>query len=600
MRPELLYKLRFLSGLAEGPRGPLFLVTRIVEGDPPRYETRLAAYEGGRVRYLTRGEARNPVWKGSFIYFLRKEGEVPQVFRLPLAGGEPEPITAAKNGVLGFAVDDRGRVLYWTPKERQKPGRPSVFEAWPFKFDGKGLLNESPVEVYLGKKKLFSRFPPVEEAVFGEDGAIYFLAARDARARARWQGTLWKYEEGELEELFTPGGMLHGLAAGPEGLALVHFPVAEGGLYSELVYLPYGGTPRTRFRGHLGNSVNSDVRYGAYRQGPAFGEDGAIYFLVTERGRGVLYRAEGGRDPEPLDTGKSVVAFAHGGEALLVEDFDHGPRLVWKGREVFDPNTRLRMRFKQPEALSYRAPEGHEVPGWVLLPEGEGPHPVILYIHGGPHTAFGEALMFELQLFATSGYAVVFGNPRGSTGYGEAFARLQGRWGEIDEADLLGLLDEALRRFPLDPERVGVAGGSYGGYMTNWLTGRHPERFKAAVTDRSISNWLSFFGASDIGPPFARMQLFADPWENPEVLWEKSPLKYAHRVKAPTLVVHAEQDHRCPIDQGETWYTALFDRGVKTRFFRVPEEGHELSRAGRPDRRVARLEAYLEWWRETL
>ncbi len=600
MRPELLYKLRFLSGLAEGPRGPLFLVTRIVEGDPPRYETRLAAYEGGRVRYLTRGEARNPVWKGNFIYFLRKEGEVSQVFRLPLSGGEPEPVTEAKNGVLGFAVDGRGRVLYWTPEKRPKPDLPRVYEAWPFKFDGRGLLDESPVGVYLGKKKLFSRLPPLEEAVFGEDGAIYFLAARDARARARWQGTLWKYEDGEPKEVYTPGGMLHGLAAGPEGLALIHFPVEEGGLFAELVYLPHGGAPRTLFRGHLGNSVNSDVRYGAYRQGPVFGGDGRVYFLVTEAGRGVLYRAEVGKEPERVATEKSVVAFAHGGEALLVEDFDHGPRLVWRGREVYDPNALLKLSARRPEPFSYRAPGGHEVPGWVLLPEGKGPHPVILYIHGGPHTAFGEALMFEFQLFAAAGYAVVFGNPRGSTGYGEDYARLRGRWGEIDEADLLGLLDEALDRFPLDPGRVGVAGGSYGGYMTNWLTGRHPERFRAAVTDRSISNWLSFFGASDIGPPFARMQLFADPWRDPERLWEKSPLKYAHRVKAPTLVVHAEEDHRCPIDQGETWYTALLDRGVKARFFRVPGEGHELSRSGRPDRRAARLRAYLDWWREHL
>jgi len=600
MDPELLYRFRFLSGLTEGPSGPLFLVTAIEGKDPPRYKTRLAAFERGRVRYLTRGEAKSPVWKGDFIYFLRKEGEVPQVFRLPLRGGEAEPVTEAKNGVLGFAVSERGEVLYWTPKERPKPGLPRVFEAWPFKFDGRGLLNESPVEVYLGKKKLFSRFPPVEEAAFGEDGALYFLAAKDARARANWQGTLWKYEAGELKEVYTPGGMLHSLAAGPGGLALIRFPVEEGGLFAEVVYLPYGGTPRVVFSGHLGNSVNSDMRYGAHRQGPAFDDSGALFFIVTEEGRGVLYRAEEGKKPEPIETQKSVVAFAHGGEALFVEDFDHGPRLVWKGREVFDPNKRLKVRFKRPESLAYRAPEGHEVPGWLLLPKGEGPHPVILYIHGGPHTAFGEAPMFELQLFAASGYAVLFGNPRGSTGYGEDFARLKGRWGEVDEADLLGLLDEALKRFPLDTSRVGVAGGSYGGYMTNWLTGRHPERFKAAVTDRSIANWFSFFGASDIGPPFARMQLFADPWKNPEVLWEKSPLKYAHRVQAPTLVVHAEEDHRCPIDQGETWYTALFDRGVKTRFFRVPEEGHELSRSGRPDRRVARLRAYLDWWRETL
>ena len=601
MRPELLLRLTFLSGLTEGPEGPLLTVTAIVGKDPPAYRSRLAAWRGGRLAYLTRGEAKRPLWRGDFVYFLRREGELDQVFRLPLSGGEPEPVTRAKNGVLGYAVGPRGRLLYWTPERRPKPGEPRVYQGWPVKFDGRGRLAEVPVAVYLGARRLFARFPPVEEAVFGEDGALYFLAAPDLRSRATWRGALWRYREGALDRVLAPGGALHTLAAGPEGLAFVHQPYDEGGRFGEVRYLPYRASrSQVLFAGHLGNSVNADLRYGPYRQGPAFGRDGAVYFLATEGGRGVLYRVEPGRTPHRVESPKSVVAFAHGGEALLVEDFDHGPRLVWKGREVYDPNARLKLPFKRPEFFSYRAPEGHEVPGWGLLPEGKGPHPAILYIHGGPHTAFGEAAMFELQLFAAAGYAVVFGNPRGSTGYGEDFARLGGRWGEVDEADLLGLLDAALARFPLDPERVGVAGGSYGGYMTNWLTARHPERFRAAVTDRSIANWLSFFGASDIGPPFTRMQLFADPWRHPERLWEKSPLRYADRVRTPTLVVHSEADHRCPVDQGETWYTALFDRGVATRLFLVPEEGHDLSRSGRPDRRVARLKAYLDWWREHL
>ncbi len=236
----------------------------------------------------------------------------------------------------------------------------------------------------------------------------------------------------------------------------------------------------------------------------------------------------------------------------------------------------------------------------MLLPEGKGPHPVILYIHGGPHTAFGNALMLQLQFFRAAGFALAYCNPRGSTGYGQDYMELGKRWGDIDEDDLLGFLDHVLAQFSLDAGRVAVAGGSYGGFMTNWLTANHPERFKAAVTDRSICNWTSFYGASDIGPRFTYLQLGARPWENPEVLWQKSPLSLAHMVQTPTLVVHSEQDHRCPIDQGETWYTVLLQKGVPTRFFRCPEEGHELSRAGRPDRRIARLSAYLDWFKTYL
>ncbi len=603
MTPEVLYKLRFLGGLTEGPEGrPLFTLTEIErKKDAPGYKTRLALWERGRPRYLTQGEAAGAVWRGRYVYFTRRVEKKPQLFRLPLDGGEPEPLTRYKVGVLGFEVGPKGEVLSWTREAEEKPDAPRVYESWPFKFDGAGLLSEKPVDVYLGKKKLFSRFPPIEGAAFGADGALYFAAAPDARARAAWRGAIWRYKDGALEKIYDPGGAVWGLAAGPEGLAFVFQSFEEGGLFDELRFLPYGETEaKTLFRAHLGNSVNSDVRFGAYENGPKWGKDGRVYVIATGEGKGVLYALTPRGEAERLEHEKSIVAFAFDGAALLVEDFTHGPRLVLKGREVYDPNRRVLKGLEYPELLTHRAPEGHAVPGWVLLPEGEGPHPVILYIHGGPHTAFGRALMLELELFRQAGYAVIYGNPRGSTGYGEDFARLQGRWGEIDAADLLGLLDEALKRFPLDPNRVGVAGGSYGGYMTNWLTAQHPERFKAAVTDRSISNWTSFFGASDIGPMFTRMQLFADPWKHPEVLWEKSPLAHAHRVKAPTLIVHSEQDHRCPIDQGETWYTALFDRGVKARFFRVPGEGHNLSRSGRPDRRVARLKAYLDWWKENL
>lgn len=218
----------------------------------------------------------------------------------------------------------------------------------------------------------------------------------------------------------------------------------------------------------------------------------------------------------------TVLSFAFGeGLFLLTEDSRRGVALEGPG-VFFDPNQGLFPDLPEPVQMEWASPEGHRVPGYVLLPEGEGPHPLILYIHGGPHTAFGRAMMLELNLFLRSGYGVAFCNPRGSTGYGQAYALLKD-WGEADERDLSGFLDHVLSRFPLDPGRVGVAGGSYGGYMVNWLTARHPERFRAAVTDRSICNWLSFFGASDIGPRFTHLELSAKPWERPEVLWKKAP-----------------------------------------------------------------------------
>ncbi len=602
MEPEILFKLRFLSDLTPGPDGfPLFLLTDIQEGDPPRYRSRLALFDGA-LRLLTQEEAKKPRYAHPYVYFLRKVGEVQELFRLDLRGGEAERLTETP-GVLDYALGPEGEVVFLALKEAPKPGSPRVYEGWPFKFDGRGLLPEGNVALYAlegGQKKLLlDRYPAPRDMVPSPEG-LYLVMAEDKGAQAEWRDTLYLLKEGRLQKVYGGFGPIFALEWSPEGLFFLGHAFERGGGTEARLYHLHGGEVRVLFEGSLQNSINSDLRHGAHTQGPRWAGNG-VYIVRTEEGTGRLYRVGLEGEAEALGVEGSVLSFTHTerGLFLLTEDFTHPARL-WGPLGVYDPNEGVSLPLAEPIYTEWPSPEGHRVPGWVLLPEGQGPHPVILYIHGGPHTAFGRAPMLELQLFRQAGYAVAFANPRGSTGYGQDFALLQGEWGERDERDLLGFLDHVLARFPLDPGRVGVAGGSYGGYMVNWLTARHPGRFKAAVTDRSIANWFSFFGASDIGPRFTFMELMARPWERAEVLWEKSPLRYVHQVRTPTLVVHSEQDHRCPIDQGETWYTALLHLGVKARFFRVPEEGHELSRSGRPDRRIARLKAYLDWWRENL
>lgn len=222
---------------------------------------------------------------------------------------------------------------------------------------------------------------------------------------------------------------------------------------------------------------------------------------------------------------------------------------------------------------------------------------MVLSIHGGPHMAYGHAFMHEFQMLAQQGYAVLYCNPRGSVGYGQSHSgAIQGRWGTIDAEDILSFLDGALAQFQeLDPERMAVVGGSYGGYMVNWLTA-HTHRFKRAITDRCVSNLVSFAGTSDIGFYFGQHEIGANPYTgDPAVLWDRSPIKYVSQVKTPTLVVHSEQDLRCALEQGQQWYHALKTLGIETRFVRFPEENHELSRSGRPDRRMVRLQEYLNW-----
>ncbi len=613
---DLLYQLRFLSDLTEGPAGmPLFVYTDIErpEKDPPRYRSRLATW-AGELRFLTQGEAKSPFWRGNHIYFTRKVDKVSQLFRLPLSGGEAEQLTWFKAGLEGYKVSPDGQRIALLTRgdyEPPKPDQPRTYETWPVKFDGRGLLPEQPRELWLWEngetKPLVKLAQDVEEAAWNPaSNGLYFTASGAPQERWGWiQRAYYVTLDGQVKELFGGGGPIVGLEPTPDGglVYLAHAWERGGGTEHKLHYRGADGQIRVLAEGSFLNSVNSDMRMGSGTQTPKVGPDGRVYVVVTQEGSARLLAVTLEGQVEVISPAEvSVLGFAFCGNELytLSENFTRGACLAKAEAVLFNPNAGVLPELPAPKEVRYSTPEGHTVQGWVLLPPGDGPHPVILYIHGGPHTAFGHALMLQLQFFRAAGFAVAYCNPRGSTGYGQNFTSLDLRWGDIDEQDLLGFLGHVLGQFPLDSNRVAVAGGSYGGYMTNWLTARHPERFKAAVTDRSICNWLSFYGASDIGPRFTYLQLGARPWENPEVLWQKSPLSLAHRVQTPTLVVHSEQDHRCPIDQGETWYTVLLQKGVPTRFFRCPEEGHELSRAGRPDRRIARLNAYLDWFKQYL
>jgi dipeptidyl aminopeptidase/acylaminoacyl peptidase len=243
--------------------------------------------------------------------------------------------------------------------------------------------------------------------------------------------------------------------------------------------------------------------------------------------------------------------------------------------------------------LAARSADGYPVHGWLVTPDGPGPHPVLLLVHGGPHSAYTSAFFDEAQVYAGAGYAVVMGNPRGSAGYGQSHGRsVVGALGTVDVDDVLALLDEALRRPECDPSRVGVMGGSYGGFMTCWLSAHAPGRFTAAISERALNAWDSFAGSSDIGYYFAKAYVGTDH----EALWRISPLAYADRIEIPLLIIHSEQDWRCPVEQAQRMFVALKNRGAEVEMLLFPGEGHELSRSGRPRHRQQRFDAILQWW----
>ena len=255
------------------------------------------------------------------------------------------------------------------------------------------------------------------------------------------------------------------------------------------------------------------------------------------------------------------------------------------------------------ETLYFLNTDGVDIDGFVMKPVGYEPgkrYPGILHIHGGPKMVFGPGFHHEMQLWAASGFFVCYCNPRGSCGKGNAFADLQGKYGEVDFRDLMEFTDEVLRRYPeIDADRMGVAGGSYGGFMTNWVIG-HTDRFRCAVSQRSIANYVGDYLLSDIGYYYVPDQQLGTIWEHPERLWKASPLTYADRVKTPTLFIHADKDYRCTLVNGLEMFAALKLHGVESKLCMFYGENHGLSREGKPSNRISRLSEILHWMEEHL
>jgi dipeptidyl aminopeptidase/acylaminoacyl peptidase len=227
-------------------------------------------------------------------------------------------------------------------------------------------------------------------------------------------------------------------------------------------------------------------------------------------------------------------------------------------------------------------------------------YPAILNIHGGPKTVYGSVYYHEMQYWASEGFVVIFCNPRGSDGKGNAFADIRGQYGTIDYNDIMDFVDESLAQNPwINTEKLGVTGGSYGGYMTNWIIG-HTNRFKAAATQRSISNWISMYGTTDIGYFFASDQIGETPWSNAEKLWNHSPMKYADQIKTPLLVLHSEEDYRCWVAEGIQMFTSLKVNNIPSKMVLFKGENHELSRSGKPKNRVKRLSEITQWMKTYL
>lgn len=367
----------------------------------------------------------------------------------------------------------------------------------------------------------------------------------------------------------------------------------------------------------MGLSVGTDVRAGLSGSRPVWSKEGdALYTLASTGGDTPLWRVplSGEATRVAGAAGQQVQSFAFcaAGTTLALNLGDNlnpgdihcadprDPKATPRQLTAANDALFAELALAVPEGFEYPGAEGWSIEGWLVKPVGfqEGErYPLILAIHGGPHAAYGNLFFFDFQLLAARGWGVLFTNPRGSTNYGEQFTLASNDdWGGGDYQDLLLGVDAAIARAPwVDTDRLGVTGGSYGGYMTNWIV-TQTDRFKAAVTERSICNMVSKWGTSDIGYIGNDLQWGGPPWERMQFYLDRSPLTHVKNVKTPLLLIHSERDFRCLIEQGEQFYAALKYLRQTAEFVRFPDEGHELSRSGQPLHRLERLRRIVGWF----
>jgi dipeptidyl aminopeptidase/acylaminoacyl peptidase len=596
--------------------------------DEDRYDRRIHVFDGTAARVFTHGPTdASPHWSpdGRWLAFLRKgEGKEDraQVVVMPADGGEARPLTDLPLGAqhLAWAPDSRRLVVVgrgWVPEladldDDERRRRPRRVTTLPYRGDDVGWVHERRDHLYLvdrdgapGDEELLTPgdFDETVPAWHPDGDRIAFLSRRAPDRHVQPGDEVYELDlaSREVREV-VPTGFWTGVAYAPDGTLHAH------GLTGALDYPSPLGVHRVGPDGVVAVAPGLDRQIGDARM--RFLDDGRILVRVEDRGRvhvralspdGTVETLVGGdREVSGFDVrpdGSALAFTAHHpedpGELYWAEGGDE--RVVTEVNRPF----REQVALTKTRHVTFER-DGVELDAWLLVPDTDEERvPLLLNIHGGPTAQWGFGFFDEFQVYAGAGYAVVATNPRGSSGRGRDWMRaVVGAWSDnasVDMLDLRATVDAALAVEPrLDPDRVGIMGGSYGGYATARIIA-DDHRFHSAVVERGLLQWESFSGTSDIGPYFDRMFLGADIGEGFEVHRAASPAGLAHRVTTPTLVLHSEHDWRCPIEQGEQYFVGLVKAGVEAEMLRFPEEGHELSRSGAPRHRVERFEAILDW-----
>ncbi|MGD6801536.1 S9 family peptidase [Rossellomorea vietnamensis] len=598
----------------------------------------------GTSRQWTFGENRNssPRWSpdGKEIAFVSDRSGKSQLYLLSVKGGEAQQLTHCPNGAsqplwspcgtkIAFSAALKEGETLTEGEEDEKFPQPLEVKKMKYKSDDSGFFSGKRSHIAVMDLKTLEMKEVTEGEVdyslqsWSPDGKyIAYGADKSADLDTSFQTDLFLYDiESGNEKKVTGGTGYFGNAAwSPDSrsIALLGHEKEYQNATLTKVWLYEMETESlscltSELDSPVGDFMVIDFQQGVSNPGIQWASDNqSFYFLASDNGNTVLYygNLDGALYPALLedqhiygfdldaDNQKAIAAISNPelpGDLFMLDIPTGSLKQLTSVNEEFLSEVEL----SKTEALTFKSSDDWEVNGWLMKPAGlkEGEkYGLIVEVHGGPHMMYGNTYYQEFQMLAAEGYAVLFINPRGSHGYGQTFVdAVRGDYGGGDYEDVMAAVNHAIEKYDfIDKDRLGITGGSYGGFMTNWIVG-HTDRFKAAVTQRSISNWVSFYGVSDIGYYFSEWQIDAD-LNDIEKLWKHSPLAYAKNINTPLLILHSEKDYRCPIEQAEQLYIAVKRQGKETEMVRFPESNHNLSRNGKPNLRVARLNYIKDWF----
>jgi len=648
MVPQDVYELTGVADPRLSPDGATvaYVVGRVdKEANEYRSAIWLAAADGSEPpRQFTSGEKSDadPRWSpdGTLLAFTSNRADkASQLYVMPVAGGEPRKLTSLKEDVTQAAWSPDGATIAFAARVRDaaydeeddKKRAPRRLTRLQYKLDSVGWTADRPQHLFLAPADGSAEPTQLTDGDFEDhspawapDGrTLAFISARHEDWDLEMVTDVYLVDAagGAPRRLTQGGGGIGSVAWLPDGrrLAVDRYPgVYDDPKHSKVAVVDAGSGEITLLTASLDRNCTT---YPGMRE-PLW-SDGELVFVVEDHGHVHIYAVAADGSGEPrllvggerevtgLDVAAGRLVFTASDPTHLSELYDGGPAAGTDAPAAGAPLTQVGEAFAagrelvRPERFTAVSADGSEVDAWIMRPAGceEGKrYPTLLNIHGGPYGQYGESFFDEFQVYCGAGYAVVFSNPRGSSGSTEEWARaIRGPgedgdgWGSVDYEDCMAVMDEAVRAFDfVDADRLGVIGGSYGGYMTSWIVG-HTDRFKAAVSERAVNNFDSQWGSSDFGWDF-KGYTGKFLYEDLDLYRKVSPVSYAESIRTPLLILHSEDDLRCPVEQAEHLFVTLRLLKRPVELVRFPAESHELTRSGSPLHRVLRFDLVVEWF----